>query len=61
MKLTAPIRFFPPPCAAHPQPWSAPRMPDRKALEGITVIDIATLFAGPWIATYMADFGAATR
>ena len=33
-------------------------MPDRKALEGITVIDIATLFAGPWIATYMADFGA---
>ncbi|MEE9257529.1 MAG: CoA transferase [bacterium] len=33
-------------------------MPDRKALEGVTVIDIATLFAGPWIATYMADFGA---
>ncbi len=33
-------------------------MPDQKALEGVTVIDIATLFAGPWIATYMADFGA---
>ena len=27
-------------------------------LEGVRVIDIGTLFAGPWIATYMADFGA---
>ncbi|MBT3820139.1 MAG: CoA transferase, partial [Nitrospinaceae bacterium] len=27
-------------------------------LEGIKVLDIGTLFAGPWVATYMADFGA---
>jgi crotonobetainyl-CoA:carnitine CoA-transferase CaiB-like acyl-CoA transferase len=27
-------------------------------LEGVTVIDIGTLFAAPWIATFMADFGA---
>ena len=27
-------------------------------LQGIKVIDVGTLFAGPWIATYMADFGA---
>ena len=27
-------------------------------LEGVRVIDVGTLFAGPWIATYMADFGA---
>ena len=33
-------------------------MPGRMPLEGLTVIDIGTLFAGPWIATYMADFGA---
>lgn len=29
-----------------------------KALEGIKVIESATLFAGPWAATFMADFGA---
>ncbi|MEE9274589.1 MAG: CoA transferase [bacterium] len=33
-------------------------MPGRMPLEGVTVIDIGTLFAGPWIATYLADFGA---
>tara|TARA_Y100000588_G_scaffold170774_1_gene184645 strand:- start:5899 stop:7098 length:1200 start_codon:yes stop_codon:yes gene_type:complete len=27
-------------------------------LQGIKVVDVGTLFAGPWIATYMADFGA---
>ncbi len=27
-------------------------------LQDVKVIDIGTLFAGPWIATYMADFGA---
>ena len=27
-------------------------------LEGVTVIDLGTLFAAPWIATYMGDFGA---
>ena len=27
-------------------------------LEGVTVVDIGTLFAAPWIATLMADFGA---
>jgi crotonobetainyl-CoA:carnitine CoA-transferase CaiB-like acyl-CoA transferase len=30
----------------------------KQPLEGVTVVDIGTLFAGPWIATYMADFGA---
>ncbi|MAE06690.1 MAG: CoA transferase [Nitrospinota bacterium] len=30
----------------------------KQSLEGVTVVDIGTLFAGPWIATYMADFGA---
>lgn len=35
-------------------------MSDHKTLplDGIKVLDIGTLFAGPWIATYMADFGA---
>ena len=32
--------------------------PGKLPLEGVTVIDIGTLFAGPWIATHMADFGA---
>ncbi len=32
--------------------------PKKKPLEGVRVIDVGTLFAGPWIATYMADFGA---
>ncbi len=30
----------------------------KMPLEGVKVIDVGTLFAGPWIATYMADFGA---
>ena len=30
----------------------------KMPLEGVRVIDVGTLFAGPWIATYMADFGA---
>ena len=30
----------------------------KMPLEGVRVIDIGTLFAGPWIATYMGDFGA---
>ena len=35
-------------------------MSDQKKLplEGVKVLDIGTLFAGPWVATYMADFGA---
>ncbi len=35
-------------------------MPENKRmpLEGVTVIDLGTLFAAPWIATYMGDFGA---
>ena len=32
--------------------------PTRKPLDGVKVIDIATLGAGPWMATRMADFGA---
>jgi crotonobetainyl-CoA:carnitine CoA-transferase CaiB-like acyl-CoA transferase len=28
------------------------------ALEGLRVLDIATMMAGPWAATYLADFGA---
>jgi crotonobetainyl-CoA:carnitine CoA-transferase CaiB-like acyl-CoA transferase len=36
------------------------KMSDQKKLplEGVKVLDIGTLFAGPWVATYMADFGA---
>ncbi len=37
--------------SVHPQPKPTP-------LEGVTVVDIGTLFAAPWIATFMADFGA---
>ena len=33
-------------------------MAERKALEGIKVIDAATLFAGPLAATVLGDFGA---
>ena len=33
-------------------------MDGRRALEGIKVIDAATLFAGPLAATVLADFGA---
>ena len=28
------------------------------ALEGLRVLDVATMMAGPWAATYLADFGA---
>lgn len=33
-------------------------MSDRPALAGLKVIDVATLFAGPLAATFLADFGA---
>lgn len=33
-------------------------MPDRSALAGLKVIDVATLFAGPLAATFLGDFGA---
>jgi crotonobetainyl-CoA:carnitine CoA-transferase CaiB-like acyl-CoA transferase len=33
-------------------------MSTRRALEGIRVLDVATLFAGPLAATFLADFGA---
>lgn len=32
--------------------------PKSLPLEGVTVLDIGTLFAAPWIGTFMADFGA---
>src|SRR5215469_8351095 len=32
----------------------SPRMP----LDGIRVLDVATLFAGPLVATFLGDFGA---
>ncbi len=28
------------------------------ALEGLRVLDVATMMAGPWAATYLGDFGA---
>jgi crotonobetainyl-CoA:carnitine CoA-transferase CaiB-like acyl-CoA transferase len=30
----------------------------RGALEGVRILDIATMAAGPWAATYLADWGA---
>ena len=30
----------------------------REALEGVRVLDIATVIAAPWAAGYLADFGA---
>jgi crotonobetainyl-CoA:carnitine CoA-transferase CaiB-like acyl-CoA transferase len=39
------------------QPWSAPAR-ERLPLRGVKVIDLATLGAGPWLATRLADFGA---
>lgn len=30
----------------------------RRALDGLTVLDVATLAAGPWVATFLAEFGA---
>ncbi len=36
----------------------APGPTGRQALDGIRVLDVATLFAGPLAATFLADFGA---
>ena len=30
----------------------------RGALDGLRVLDLATLAAGPWVATFLAEFGA---
>lgn len=30
----------------------------KRALEGLTVLDIATLGAGPWVATFLGEYGA---
>ncbi|MHB1166389.1 MAG: CaiB/BaiF CoA transferase family protein [Candidatus Nanopelagicales bacterium] len=35
-----------------------PATMDLGALEGLRVLDVATMMAGPWAATYLADFGA---
>ena len=35
-----------------------PARMERGALEGLRVLDIATMMAGPWAATYLADYGA---
>jgi crotonobetainyl-CoA:carnitine CoA-transferase CaiB-like acyl-CoA transferase len=32
--------------------------PKPRALEGLTVLDVATLGAGPWVATFLGEFGA---
>ncbi len=37
---------------------SNPREAGRRPLDGVRVLDAGVLFAGPMIATYMADFGA---
>jgi len=39
------------------QPLQAPTR-ERLPLEGIKVVDLATLGAGPWLATRLSDFGA---
>jgi len=31
---------------------------DRGALEGLRILDLATMAAGPWAASYLADWGA---
>jgi crotonobetainyl-CoA:carnitine CoA-transferase CaiB-like acyl-CoA transferase len=31
---------------------------EKGALDGLRVLDVATMMAGPWAATYLADFGA---
>lgn len=36
----------------------APATVEPGPLEGVTVLDISTMMAAPWAATYMADFGA---
>ena len=30
----------------------------RGPLEGLRILDVATMMAGPWAATYLADYGA---
>lgn len=35
-----------------------PATAGRGALEGLRVLDLATMMAGPWAATYLADYGA---
>jgi crotonobetainyl-CoA:carnitine CoA-transferase CaiB-like acyl-CoA transferase len=44
--------------SARPSGEGAPAGPRRGPLEGIRVLDAATLFAGPLIATFLGDFGA---
>lgn len=36
----------------------APAVMGRGALEGLKVLDVATMMAAPWAATYLADYGA---
>ena len=38
-------------------PTETPTVP-RGALDGVRILDIATMAAGPWAATYLADWGA---
>ena len=35
-----------------------PATMEKGALDGLRVLDVATMMAGPWAATYLADFGA---
>ena len=35
-----------------------PAAMERAALDGLRVLDVATMMAGPWAATYLADYGA---
>ncbi len=39
-------------------PGSAPGSAPRMALQGVRVLDIATMAAAPWAAAYLAEFGA---
>ncbi len=43
-----------------PETRDGPRgsAPPARALDGLTVLDIATLAAGPWAATFLGEFGA---